>query len=382
MAEPKNIRVLVVEDNEVIARLVKAMLGKRGYSVVGEATNGLTAIQMTERLQPDIVVMDVQMPDMDGITAARQIRDNCPTPVVILTALETHELVERASTAGVGAYLVKPPNPEELERAIIIAMARFNDMMELAERARELDAFAHTVAHDLKNPLGVLVGFAELLEEDYTSIAHEDVARFLQTISEKGRKAISIVDELLLLASLRRGEVPIARLDMAAIVGDVLRRLAGMIDREQAQISLPAEWPAALGYGPWVEEIWANYLDNAIKYGGRPPRAELGAGIEADGSVRFWIHDNGRGLTAQERAQLFTPFTRLDQMRVQGHGLGLSIARRIAEKLDGQVGVESSGVPGEGSRFYFSLPPAPAAPTEAESAMSRLADFAAPAGEQ
>jgi len=330
MAEPKNTRVLVVEDNQVIARLVKVMLAKRGYAVVGEATNGLGAIQLTQQLRPDIVIMDVQMPDMDGITASRQIRDRCPTPVVVLTALETHELVERASAAGVGAYLVKPPNPEELERAIIIAMARFNDMMELAERARELDAFAHTVAHDLKNPLGVLVGFAELLEEDFSSMPPEDTSRFLQAISDKGRKAINIVDELLLLASLRRGEVPIAPLDMAAIVGDVMHRLARMIDREKAQVTVPTEWPAALGYGPWVEEIWANYLDNAIKYGGRPPRAELGAGIELDGSVRFWVQDNGRGLTAQERAQLFTPFTRLDQMRVQGHGLGLSIVRRIA----------------------------------------------------
>ncbi len=110
----------------------------------------------------------------------------------------------------------------------------------------------------------------------------------------------------------------------------------------------------ALGYGPWVEEVWANYLSNAIQYGGRPPRVELGATEQADGMVRFWVRDNGPGLTPEEQARLFTPFTRLDQVRAKGHGLGLSIVRRIVEKLGGQVGVESEV--GRGSVFTFTLP--------------------------
>lgn len=376
MTEVRNVRVLVVEDNDLIVRLLKAMLGKRGYQVVGEAANGLAAVEMTQALRPDVVIMDVQMPDMDGITAARQIHERCPTPVVILTALETHDLIEKASAAGVGAYLLKPPNPEELERAIIISMARFKDMLELTERARELDAFAHTVAHDLKNPLGVLVGFAELLEEDYASIPAEDVVRFLHAIAEKGRKAINIVDELLLLASLRRDEVPMTELDMAAVVSEALRRLASTIEKEQAAIHLPASWPTSLGYQPWVEEIWVNYIDNAIKYGGRPAQVELGCDTQPDGMLRFWVRDNGQGLSREAQDKLFTPFTRLDQMRVQGHGLGLSIVRRIAEKLGGQVGLESSGVPGEGCLFYFTLPAASAGPAEDQVIAERVTQIA------
>jgi signal transduction histidine kinase len=126
-----------------------------------------------------------------------------------------------------------------------------------------------------------------------------------------------------------------------------------------------------LGYAPWVEEVWANYLSNGCKYGGTPsaaPRLELGgdllpilpAGDGQDGSmVRFWVHDSGDGLTSEQQNRLFTPFTRLDQARARGHGLGLSIVRRIVEKLGGQVGVESNGAPGQGSTFYFTLPAAP-----------------------
>ncbi|MCK4449343.1 MAG: HAMP domain-containing histidine kinase, partial [Anaerolineae bacterium] len=108
------------------------------------------------------------------------------------------------------------------------------------------------------------------------------------------------------------------------------------------------------GYPLWVEEVWANYLSNAIKYGGQPPRVELGATVQADGYVCFWVRDNGDGIPPEERAHLFTPFTRLDRTRAQGHGLGLSIVRRIVEKLGGQVGVESEM--GRGSVFTFTLP--------------------------
>ena len=93
---------------------------------------------------------------------------------------------------------------------------------------------------------------------------------------------------------------------------------------------------------------------NAIKYGGQPPRVELGAIDEGNGEVCFWIRDNGLGIPAEEQARLFTRFTRLHHDRTSGHGLGLSIVQRIVEKLGGQVGVESEV--GRGSTFTFSLP--------------------------
>ena len=98
-------------------------------------------------------------------------------------------------------------------------------------------------------------------------------------------------------------------------------------------------------------------MSNALKYGGQPPRVELGATEQEDGTVRFWVRDNGHGLTPEEQARLFTPFTRLDQVSAKGHGLGLSIVRRIVEKMGGQVGVESQV--GQGSTFVFTLPMAP-----------------------
>jgi signal transduction histidine kinase len=230
-----------------------------------------------------------------------------------------------------------------------------------AERERlieELNAFAHTVAHDLKNPLFILTGTAHLLEVGYKHMSRQELTQSLQTIVRNGRKMNNIVDELLLLAGLRQQEIHLEPLDMASILAEAQQRLSPMIETYQARITMPPIWPPALGYGPWVEEVWVNYLSNGLKYGGQPPQLELGA-TEEEGWVNFWVRDNGPGLTPEEQARLFRPFTRLNQVRLQGHGLGLSITRRIVEKLGGQVGVESKGMPGQGSVFRFTLPKVP-----------------------
>jgi signal transduction histidine kinase len=113
---------------------------------------------------------------------------------------------------------------------------------------------------------------------------------------------------------------------------------------------------AALGYAGWVEEVWVNYISNAIKYGNKPPRVELGATPQPDGMIRFWVRDNGPGLSPEQQAKLFTPFTQLSPIRATGYGLGLSIVARIMDKLGGQVGVESEGIAGRGSLFYLLRP--------------------------
>ncbi|HFD40532.1 MAG TPA: hybrid sensor histidine kinase/response regulator, partial [Anaerolineae bacterium] len=620
--------------------MIQAHLETLGYTVVGEAANGQQGIELAQELQPDVILMDLKMPQMDGIEASRRIQECCPAPVVILTAFESPDLVRQASEAGVGAYLVKPANARELERAITIARARFNDLMELRrlnaalqesqrrleeqniqlrkltqaveqsantivitdvegrieyvnpkfvettgytveealgqnprilksgeqdtefyremwetiragrvwhgefhnrrkdgsfywematiapvcdeegrithfiavkeditgrkemeialqqernllrtlidslpdlilakdrqgrfilanqalaqmagasspedmigktefdyvpyevaakfwqveqevirtgqpvvnrtersvdpsgktrwilttkvplydheggirgvvgiarditalkeaeeqlrryaeqleEQNAELDAFAHTVAHDLKNPVNVFLGYASMLEREYDALSAEMRQKFLQILVQHAHKMNTIINELLLLASVReRDEIDLEPLEMDLIVEEALSQLQYMIQESGAEIILPEQWPQALGHAPWVEAMWVNYISNAIKYGGDPPRVELGADLLDVGQVgnlpnmiRFWVRDNGPGLSPEEQSRLFTPFERLHQSRAQGHGLGLCIVQRIAGKLGGQVGVESQV--GQGSTFYFTLP--------------------------
>lgn len=225
---------------------------------------------------------------------------------------------------------------------------------ELESLVQELDAFAHTVAHDLKSPLSTLIGSADVLVDEYGALSSQEVGTVVSGIAHSAGKMDSIIDELLVLASVRKQEnIPIEVLDMGEVVEEALERLGHMVKKQQAQIVLPDSWPAAKGYAPWVEEVWLNYLSNAIKYGGSSPQIELG-GEQINGEVRFWVRDKGPGIPSQHLAELFTPFTRLGQIRMRGFGLGLSIVRRIVERLGGRVGAESKV--GEGSTFHFTLP--------------------------
>lgn len=225
---------------------------------------------------------------------------------------------------------------------------------ELQEQKDDLDAFARTVAHDLQSPLAFIIGMAELLADESETVPLADQQKYLQAIVQHGLKASRITEELLLLAQVGRGEVEVEPLDMARIVAEAWQRLAEAAQDHRAEIHLPAAWPVAMGHGPWVEEVWVNYLSNALKYGGRPPRLELGAEVQLDDQVRFWVCDNGSGLTAEEQTRLFIPFAKLHQARATGYGLGLSIVHRIVDKLGGRVGVESDGM--NGSTFSFTLP--------------------------
>jgi PAS domain S-box-containing protein len=225
---------------------------------------------------------------------------------------------------------------------------------ELEVRNRELEAFSRTVAHELKDPLGRVMGFARLLARELDTMTREETLRYLGLVDKEARSMNDIIDQLLLLAEACEREVPVEPLDPTKVVARAEKRLAHMISRSQAEIFHPDTWPAVVGYAPWVEAVVVNYLSNAIKYGGRPPRVKLGATVQADGRVSLWVRDNGPGIPEDAQARLFTPFTQLDPSSCDGHGLGLSIARLIAEKLDGKVGVESEV--GRGSTFSFTLP--------------------------
>jgi len=140
---------------------------------------------------------------------------------------------------------------------------------------------------------------------------------------------------------------------MKDIILEALNRISPS-EKNSAQIIFPPLFEKSKGYAPWIEEVWFNYLRNAIKYGGNPPKLELGSCKEEDGYIKFWVKDNGKGLSERECNLLFNDPHKLGNGFVKGHGLGLSIVKRIIKKLDGWVKVEST--PNQGSTFSFYLP--------------------------
>ncbi len=234
------------------------------------------------------------------------------------------------------------------------ALRDYTEALEI--RNTELDAFADSVAHDLKNPLSTIIGFAEALMEQLDTLSTHDIDRALQNISTMGRKMDGIIDELLIFSRIRRTSVKAMPVDMQPIVNNALERLQKTIAEHKVEIQKPRSWPMALGHGPWIEEVWANYVSNAIIYGGSPPKIELGADLLPSGQIRFWVRDNGNGVEPKEQENIFRGAA--NRARSKGHGLGLSIVKRIVDKLGGEVAVVSTGEVGEGSVFSFTLPAA------------------------
>lgn len=226
---------------------------------------------------------------------------------------------------------------------------------ELQVRNEELDAFAHTVAHDLKTPLALVMGFGEMLRDSYDLLQPQEIEMYLSHIIDNSTRMNHIIEALLLLSGVRGMQaVQVEIVDMEEIIHEVLNRLDFTLKQNSAIVTLPDDWPPVLGYGPWIEEIWYNYILNGVKYGGVPPQIQLGFDAPDGGMVRFWVQDNGSGLTV-EPEHLFKPMVRGANVGARsGHGLGLSIVKRIVEKLEGSVSVEST--PSKGSKFCFTLP--------------------------
>ena len=226
-------------------------------------------------------------------------------------------------------------------------------IVNLQAQNRELEAYAHTVAHDLKEPVAAMILTSHLIN-NIADLPRDELIEYLQQIKSTAYQMNTIINTLLLFARVSKAQAPLERVNMGRVVKNVRNRLSPMITEHRAHLELPSSWPRAIGYAPWLEEVWANYISNALKHGGRPPRVELGASAQPDGMVRFWTRDNGPGVPPDDHARLFTPFSQIISMDTSGHGLGLSIVLRIVEKLGGRVGVESEA--GKGSQFFFTLP--------------------------
>lgn len=253
---------------------------------------------------------------------------------------------------------------QQLTARHVILQARGDD---LERQNQALSSFARTLAHDLKNLLAVVVQNNDLLtyyldnpQQNQSGSGAERLQRAANRSHTAALQMSKIVDAVLLLASVSAQQTtPLQPLAIGAILEAAQKRLSQLINSCSAEVIVATGWPSAVGYAPWVEEIWVSYLENAIRYGGQPPRVEISGEELPNGFSRFWIADNGAGLTEEQREKLFVEFTQLKRLDQSSYGLGFSIAKQITEKLGGEVGVESQV--GQGSRFYFTLPTAPPA---------------------
>lgn len=362
--------VLIVDDNPENLGFLFEYLEECGFKVL-VALDGEEALAYVAHTSMDMILLDIMMPGIDGFETCARLKELPRTrdiPVIFMSALSDPQDKLRGFELGGVDYVTKPINKEEVLARINahVSLRRLQTELEarnreLEERNEELDAFSHMVAHDLRNALVRVVGYSDLLlERAETHLGQEgwdeETREDLERIQDSALQMQEVIDSLLLLAGISKKQVAIEPVDMAAVVARVMRHLEGRVAASGARVEVAARWPQVVGYRPWVERVWHNYVENGLKYGGTPPALELGAEIGDDGKVRCWVRDNGPGLSDQDRDAVFRPFMRLHRDRADGHGLGLSIVQRIVKALGGEVGARR--LPQGGSEFYFTLPAA------------------------
>ncbi|MBI2863530.1 MAG: response regulator [Chloroflexi bacterium] len=184
-------RLIIADDESIIRMDMKEMLAAQGYEVIAEAGDGLTAVDLARELKPDLVIMDIKMPDLDGIAAARILTEERIAPVLLLTAFSQQELIEGAKEAGVVGYIVKPFRESELVPAIEVALARFREFKTLEKEVGDLRETLET-RKLVERAKGVLM--------DTQGLKETEAFRKIQKLSMNTRKSMREIAEAILLA--------------------------------------------------------------------------------------------------------------------------------------------------------------------------------------
>jgi two-component system, response regulator PdtaR len=185
------LRIVIADDEPIIRLDMKRMLESVGYAVVGEAGDGVTALELARELKPDVVVLDVKMPNMDGLEVAQVLEQEQIAPALIVTAYSDSELINRAKEAGVFAYIVKPFKESDLQPAVEIAVSRYQENIELSKEVADLTDRIETRK---------LVDRAKGILMDMYNLKEHEAYRRIQTQSMNTRKTMREIAEAIILA--------------------------------------------------------------------------------------------------------------------------------------------------------------------------------------
>jgi signal transduction histidine kinase len=370
------IRVLVVDDNDGFRDSLAFLLAGEDLDVIGQACSGPEAIEMVRRLSPDVVLMDVRMPDMDGIQTTRLLKEAQPgIGVIALSSMDEQRAVRDMLVAGAAGYVLKDSDADAIVHAVREAVSggallspevtpvvidELNDSLEreqrragqlemaqeaLLERAGHRQQLLGRVGHELRTPITVILGIAQTMQRGQLSPA--ELQEALQTLVERAEGLAELV---------KRFE---------AVIEDGLTERLNVIDlaREVAErdprIHVEADDVAAMTALNRVAgmRVLEELVDNALAFS--PQGADVRVQVTRTDTVEVRVIDRGSGIAPEALPRIFEPLEQAEHLHTrthQGMGIGLSLARLSAHAMGGDVMVEDTGP--EGSTFLWTLAPA------------------------
>jgi two-component system sensor histidine kinase/response regulator len=348
--------VLIVDDTPANLSVLLQCLSEAGHRVL-VAEDGEEALALLSELTPDLILLDVMMPGIDGFETCRRLRSRAAlhdVPVIFMTALSDTREKLSGFAAGAVDYITKPIQHEEALARIATHLKIRRLQSELAGELALKKRFMRIAAHDLRNPLYLI-----MMAGAVAGRAGADAAALrsaIQDIDSAARQMRSVIDTFL---NLRAGDRS-ARLHLPTLIEAVVKQqsVAAEAKNQELICDLPADFPWARGDATEVFQIVTNTLSNAIKFTPLEGRIAVQLKIAASG-LRIEITDSGPGVPFDERNRLFTENPGLSPRPTAGeesHGVGLAIVKQLAEANNGRVGADfpQSG----GSTFWCELSPA------------------------
>jgi len=298
---------------------------------------------------------------LDGFGLLRELRAHEATrtiPVILLSARAGEESAIEGLEASADDYLVKPFSARELlarvRTHLELAKLRQEWALELEAANKELEAFSHSISHDLRSPLRAIGGFGRILLEDFATELSPDALQLLNTIIENGQRMNSMIDDLLRFSQLGRAALSRQRVDLSLLAREVAQEIQSS-EAHPPEIRI-AELPECICDRSLLRQVLTNLISNGAKFSRRreKPLIEIAARLEKD-EIVYFVRDNGAGFDMQYADKLFGVFQRLhDATEFEGTGVGLSIVSRIIGRHGGRVWTEAEL--NKGATFYFSLP--------------------------
>jgi signal transduction histidine kinase len=366
---------MVVDDNDGFRESLVALLVSGGMNVVGEASSGREAVELLDELEPDVVLMDVRMPFMDGVETTRRMKAAHPNVrVVAVTAQEDDATVREMLVAGASGYVTKNSDGDDILEAVTEAAAggavlsptvtpavieQLTEALESErERAKELEE-AHLaliervsrrhelvarMGHELRTPVTVILGLAKTIAAPGLP-AHEQ-AELLERLVARAAALAKFIERFEGAMDAAAGEA----VDVAALVAAVASEEPRV--QVDAARDLPPAWASAMLARRILEEL----VDNACRFS--PVEAGVEITVDEDsGHISVRVRDQGSGIRDEDRDRIFEALEQaeaLDARTHQGAGVGLSLARTAARAMDGDLILESTGP--QGSTFLWTLP--------------------------
>jgi two-component system sensor histidine kinase/response regulator len=377
--------ILIVDDVPANLKVVTEELEARGYTAL-VARDGQEALERAEYVRPDLILLDIMMPGMDGLETCRRLKQNEATrdiPIIFMTAMTTTADKIKGFRAGAVDYVTKPLNPEEVLARIDIHLTLYALRQQLAQQNRqlhqeiaareqmqaallrsntELEQLAYVASHDMQEPLRMIASYLQLVAQRYHDKLDDDGREFIGYAVDGAKRMQALINDMLAYSRVGTKARSFQPVSTARLVDTAITFLGVAVQESGAQIER-GELPSVHGDAMQLAQLFQNLLANAIKFrGSAAPQVRVDCQAQGEDWC-FTVRDNGIGIAPEYFQRIFALFQRLhSQRKYPGTGIGLALCKKIVERHGGHIGVEST--PGEGSVFTFTLPRLPGGPTE------------------